>query len=127
MSNINHLAGWCKYLNSFPSVVKIYMNSENSYKNKKVITIGIVRELTGLSERQIRYYEERKLLFPERSLGGTRKYSFSDVELLIEIANKIEDGVQTYDIRKEMTQKQKELRKKMIQGQINAQFGIHKP
>jgi MerR family transcriptional regulator, global nitrogen regulator len=108
------------------------MNGEHSYKNKKVITIGIVRELTGLSERQIRYYEERKLLFPERSAGGTRKYSFSDVELLMEIANKIESGVQTYDIRKEMTKKQKEqnpneLRNKMIQGQINAQFGFRKP
>jgi MerR family transcriptional regulator, global nitrogen regulator len=55
--------------------------SEASYKDKKVITIGIVRELTGLSERQIRYYEERKLIFPERTPGGSRKYSFSDIEL----------------------------------------------
>ncbi|MDV2686965.1 MerR family DNA-binding transcriptional regulator, partial [Alkalihalophilus lindianensis] len=33
------------------------MTNEASYKDKKVITIGIVRELTGLPERQIRYYE----------------------------------------------------------------------
>lgn len=108
------------------------MGNDNSYKDKKVITIGIVRELTGLSERQIRYYEERKLLFPERTAGGSRKYSFSDVELLMEIANKIEDGVQTYEIRQEMVRKQKainekEIRNKMIQGQLNAQFGIRKP
>ncbi|HYK71997.1 MAG TPA: MerR family transcriptional regulator [Pseudoneobacillus sp.] len=108
------------------------MGNENSYKDKKVITIGIVRELTGLSERQIRYYEERKLLFPERTAGGSRKYSFSDVELLMEIANQIEDGVQTHEIRKEMVRKQKEItqrevRNKMIQGQLNAQFGIRKP
>ncbi|MCD8502788.1 MAG: MerR family DNA-binding transcriptional regulator, partial [Bacillaceae bacterium] len=32
----------------------------SSYKDKKVITIGVVSELTGLSERQIRYYEEKK-------------------------------------------------------------------
>ncbi|PLR96900.1 MerR family transcriptional regulator [Bacillus sp. T33-2] len=107
-------------------------NDPSSYKDKKVITIGIVRELTGLSERQIRYYEERKLIFPERSSGGSRKYSFSDVELLMEIANKIEEGVQTHEIRQEMVRKQKgqtkeELRKKMIQGQINAQFGFRKP
>jgi MerR family transcriptional regulator, global nitrogen regulator len=108
------------------------MENDQSYKEKKVITIGIVRELTGLSERQIRYYEERKLIFPERSSGGSRKYSFSDIELLMEIANKIEDGVQTHEIRQEMKKKQKEqidkeVRNKMIQGQINSQFGIRKP
>jgi DNA-binding transcriptional MerR regulator len=112
-------------------VVVEKMGCETSYKDKKVITIGIVRELTGLSERQIRYYEERKLIFPERSSGGSRKYSFSDIELLMEIANKIEDGVQTHEIRHEMVREQKkrdkqEDRRKMIQGQINAQFGIRK-
>jgi MerR family transcriptional regulator, global nitrogen regulator len=107
------------------------MSQEASYKDKKVITIGIVRELTGLSERQIRYYEERKLIFPERTSGGSRKYSFSDIELLMDIAEKIEDGVQTYEIRQEMIKDKKKaeqakLRNKMIQGQINAQFGIRK-
>jgi MerR family transcriptional regulator, global nitrogen regulator len=108
------------------------MENDQSYKEKKVITIGVVRELTGLSERQIRYYEERKLIFPARSSGGSRKYSFSDIELLMEIANKIEEGVQTYEIRQEMKKKQKDkdakaIRNKMIQGQLNAQFGIRKP
>ncbi|WP_342429796.1 MerR family transcriptional regulator [Neobacillus sp. FSL H8-0543] len=107
------------------------MGNETSYKDKKVITIGVVRDLTGLSERQIRYYEERKLIFPERSQGGSRKYSFSDVELLVEIANKIEDGVQTHEIRKEMLRSMKQqnhndVRRKMIQGQLNAQFGMRK-
>lgn len=108
------------------------MASDSSYKDKKVITIGIVRELTGLSDRQIRYYEERKLIFPERSAGGSRKYSFSDVELLMDIANKIEDGVQTHEIRQELVREQKkrdeqEIRRKMIQGQINAHFGLRRP
>ncbi|WP_319801525.1 MULTISPECIES: MerR family transcriptional regulator [Mesobacillus] len=102
----------------------------SSYKEKKVITIGIVSELTGLSERQIRYYEERKLVFPDRTPGGSRRYSFLDVEQLVEIANKIEDGVQTYEIRQEMIRKKKqtdeEAHKKMIQGQLNARFGIRK-
>jgi DNA-binding transcriptional MerR regulator len=107
------------------------MGSDSSYKDRKVITIGIVRELTGLSERQIRYYEERRLIFPERTPGGSRRYSFSDVELLVEIANKIEDGVQTHEIRKEMLRKEKqqnqeEIRRQMIQGQLNAQFGLRK-
>ncbi|UOE95988.1 MULTISPECIES: MerR family transcriptional regulator [Bacillaceae] len=99
-----------------------------SYRDKKVITIGIVSELTGLSERKIRYYEERKLIFPERSKGGTRKYSFLDVERLVDIANKMEDGMQTYEIRR-MEQKairKKEVRERMLRGQINAAFNIRK-
>ncbi|MCM3718961.1 MerR family transcriptional regulator [Fictibacillus phosphorivorans] len=102
-------------------------DDKTSYKHKKVMSIGIVRELTGLSERKIRYYEERKLIFPERTDRGTRKYSFSDVETLMEIANRIEDGVQTFEIKKEMKRKQqREERNKMIRGQINAQFNIRK-
>lgn len=76
--------------------------SDVSYKDKKVISIGTVRELTGLSERQIRYYESRKLLFPERSKTGIRKYSFQDIELLVDIANQLEEGIWTNEIRKEM-------------------------
>lgn len=109
------------------------MANEPSYKKRKVITIGTVSELTGLTERQIRYYEERKLIFPERLGGGNRKYSFDDVEQLVDIANKREEGVQTFEIRQEMKkEKQKEidndkkLKEKMLRGQINAQFGIRK-
>ncbi|CDQ40835.1 MULTISPECIES: MerR family transcriptional regulator [Virgibacillus] len=95
-----------------------------SYKDKKVITIGIVHELTGLSERKIRYYEERGLLFPERSKRGTRKYSFSDIELLMKIADLREDGVQTTEIKRDMIRekRKKDIRSEMLQGQLNAHF-----
>ncbi|GAE92111.1 transcriptional regulator [Gracilibacillus boraciitolerans JCM 21714] len=106
------------------------MSESPSYKDRKVITIGVVSELTGLSERQIRYYEERKLVFPERSQKGNRKYSFTDVELLIDIANKREEGVQTYEIRQDMIRaekrKEKKMRQHLLRGEINARFGIQK-
>lgn len=85
---------------------------DHSYKDKKVISIGIVSELTGLSVRQIRYYEERKLIYPQRSSRGTRKYSFADVERLMDIANKREDGVQTAEILKDMRKKEQMLKKR---------------
>jgi len=92
-----------------------------------VISIGTVCELTGLSERQIRYYETRKLVFPQRSQTGIRKYSFLDVELLIEIANHIEEGVWTREIRSEFKKKEtmkinEEVSKTLIKGQLNAHF-----
>lgn len=106
------------------------MTDNPSYKDRKVITIGVVSELTGLTERQIRYYEERKLIFPDRSPKGNRKYSFMDVEQLIDIANKREEGVQTYEIRQEMLKKkrkeERKHRKELLRGEINARFGIQK-
>ena len=80
--------------------------SDGSYKEKKVISIGVVSELTGLSERQIRYYEARRLLFPERSKTGIRKYSFKDIEILIEISNQLEEGIWTNEIRKEQKRRE---------------------
>lgn len=93
-------------------------------RHKKVIGIGTVKELTGLTERQIRYYEEKKLLFPERTAGGTRKYSFEDVERLVEIAAKIEDGWRIQDIKEKERRLSQRQRDEMIRGQINAAFKV---
>ncbi|WP_246943147.1 MerR family transcriptional regulator [Bacillus pinisoli] len=100
----------------------------SSYKDKKVITIGIVSELTGLSERKIRYYEERGLIFPERTKRGTRVYSFMDVEILLKIADKREEGVQTGEIKKDMINEKKksDVRNQMLRGQLNAHFKMRK-
>ncbi|KAA9004201.1 MerR family transcriptional regulator [Paenibacillus spiritus] len=81
------------------------MAMSEKFKDKKVIMIGTVCELTGLSARKIRYYEERGLLFPGRSSAGNRKYSFSDIEALMEIANQLEDGTKTNEIKKELKRK----------------------
>ncbi len=35
------------------------------------MTIKIVTEMTGLSERQVRYYETRELIFQKRNSSGT--------------------------------------------------------
>ncbi|MBW7455003.1 MerR family transcriptional regulator [Paenibacillus sepulcri] len=66
---------------------------------EKVMYIGMVCELTGLSERQIRYYEERKLVFPVRTKGGVRKYSFEDVDNIREINRNIKDGFRTFELK----------------------------
>ncbi|UOQ43990.1 MerR family transcriptional regulator [Halobacillus salinarum] len=99
----------------------------SSYKDKKVISIGTVNELTGLSVRQIRYYEERELIFPERTKRGTRKYSFADIETLMKIADKREEGVQTYEIKRDMANDNKDhMIEQMLRGQLNAHFRLNK-
>ncbi len=72
------------------------------FETKKIMNMGTVKEMTGLSERQIRYYEEKKLVFPERSPSGTRKYSLSDIRLLLTIAELIKKGIHTDSIRKKL-------------------------
>lgn len=94
------------------------------YKTKKVLTIGSVVELTELSERQIRYYEERKLIEPARTDGGTRKYSFEDVEKLVNISKQINDGISTYEIRQKERKLDQRTFRELIRTQINAQFNI---
>ncbi|PGT76591.1 MerR family DNA-binding transcriptional regulator [Bacillus sp. AFS040349] len=84
------------------------------------MTMGIVKEMTGLSERQIRYYEEKKLIFPDRSPSGTRKYSFLDIRSLIEISEKIRMGLHTDEIREQLATHRIETKeKKRLKGQLN--------
>lgn len=64
------------------------------------MSIGTVCDLTGLTERQIRYYEEKQLIFPIRTKGGARKFSFEDVEKLKEINERLRDGYNTFELRK---------------------------
>ncbi|UOE92759.1 MerR family transcriptional regulator [Alkalihalobacillus sp. LMS39] len=61
--------------------------------------IGIVKQLTELSARQIRYYEEHGLVHPVRTNGNQRLFSFHDVEKLLEIKALIEKGVNLSGIK----------------------------
>ncbi len=54
--------------------------------------IGAVSRRTGLSERQIRYYEQLGLVAPRRTHGGQRYYGESDVARLLEIQRILASG-----------------------------------
>ena len=57
-----------------------------------VYTIGRVTELTGLSARQIRYYERKELLTPARTEGRQRLYSQDQVVLLQLVKRLLDEG-----------------------------------
>ena len=67
--------------------------SDNIRRNTPLFPIGIVMQLTELSARQIRYYEEHELVAPVRTEGNRRLFSFNDVDKLLEIRDLIEQGV----------------------------------
>ncbi|HHW13938.1 MAG TPA: MerR family transcriptional regulator [Firmicutes bacterium] len=66
--------------------------SEND-RNVPVLSIGVVQELTGLSGRQIRYYEAAGLISPRRTGGRRRLYTRAEVDLLNEIKEYVRQGM----------------------------------
>jgi len=57
-----------------------------------VYSIGIAQKLTGLSGRQIRYYEQQGLISPSRTKGNRRMFSPAEVDLLLRIKDLIGQG-----------------------------------
>jgi len=76
---------------------------------KATYPISTVRQLTGLSERQIRYYEEADLVVPERTPGGQRRYSQAHVEALLRIKALLAENKDIESIRQELSKRPSEV------------------
>jgi MerR family transcriptional regulator/heat shock protein HspR len=55
--------------------------------------ISVAAELSGTAVQNLRVYERRGLLTPERTEGGTRRYSEADVERLVRIRDLLDAGL----------------------------------
>ena len=80
--------------------------SDEIRRNMPLFPIGIVKQLTELSARQIRYYEEQGLIYPARTKGNQRLFSFHDVDTLLEIKTLVEQGVNLAGIKRIFDMKQ---------------------
>lgn len=58
-----------------------------------VYGISVAAELVGIGVHTLRLYERRGLVEPDRTDGGTRRYSRDDLERLRRITALVEDGV----------------------------------
>lgn len=58
-----------------------------------VFGISVAAELVGLGVQTLHLYEARGLLRPERTKGGTRRYSANDVDRLRRIADLLDAGL----------------------------------
>jgi DNA-binding transcriptional MerR regulator len=65
-----------------------------------VYAISVVAELVGTGQQNIRLYERRGLLTPERTAGGTRQYSDGDLEVLRRIGELLEEGLNLAGVAK---------------------------
>ena len=58
-----------------------------------VYGISVAAELSGVGEQSLRLYEQRGLLTPARTTGGTRRYSDDDLARLRRIIDLLAAGV----------------------------------
>ncbi|MFF2030156.1 MerR family transcriptional regulator [Arthrobacter sp. NPDC058192] len=65
-----------------------------------VYAISVVAELVGTGQQNIRLYERRGLLTPERTAGGTRQYSDGDLEVLRRIGELLDEGLNLAGVAK---------------------------
>lgn len=76
------------------------MNEKELRRSMSVFPIGTVMTLTDLTARQIRYYEEQKLICPERNAGNRRMYSLNDIDVLLEIKDYLAEGINMAGIKR---------------------------
>ncbi|AYO32030.1 MAG: MerR family transcriptional regulator, glutamine synthetase repressor [Thermoanaerobacteraceae bacterium] len=69
---------------------------------KGIYPIGIVEEKTGLTSRQIRYYENMGLISPIRTQGKQRRYTEKDVIRLSRIKYLKDNGFDLKSIREKI-------------------------
>ena len=89
------------------------MNSEDS---KAIYFISVASTLSGIHQQTIRTYEQKGLIKPFRTGGGTRRYSQEDIDKLIQIQNLSQRGINLDGIKiiYEMKDKIEELQNKII-------------
>lgn len=63
-------------------------------------------QLTNLTARQIRYYEEHQLIDPVRTEGNRRMFSLNNIDELLEIQELLEQGINIAGIKKVFSLKQ---------------------
>lgn len=64
--------------------------------------ISVVAQLVGTGQQNIRLYERKGLLTPDRTAGGTRQYSDADLAVLRRISELLDEGLNLAGVAKVM-------------------------
>jgi MerR family transcriptional regulator, heat shock protein HspR len=62
-------------------------------RNRGVFAISVAAEMVSMEIQNLRVYERRGLLEPDRTTGGTRLYSADDIDRLHRIRDLLADGL----------------------------------
>jgi DNA-binding transcriptional MerR regulator len=58
-----------------------------------VFAISVAADMVSMQVQNLRVYERRGLLEPDRTAGGTRLYSAADIERLVRIRELLAEGL----------------------------------
>jgi MerR family transcriptional regulator/heat shock protein HspR len=61
--------------------------------DRALYSISVAAEVTGVNPQMLRVYEQRGLVAPHRTDGGTRRYSANDLELIRDISALVDTGL----------------------------------
>ncbi len=67
---------------------------------KAVYVISVAAELSGMHPQTLRIYERKGLLDPQRTSGGSRRYSESDIAKLRRIAELTDAGLNLEGVKR---------------------------
>lgn len=62
-------------------------------ENAPIFAIAVAAELSGMHPQTLRQYDRLGLVVPERTQGGSRRYSLRHVEQLREVARMSSEGI----------------------------------
>ncbi|TQR21025.1 MerR family transcriptional regulator [Psychrobacillus vulpis] len=88
-------------------------------RSMPLLSMNIVMQLTGLTARQIRYYEEHELVHPARTEGKQRMFSLDDIDVLLEIKDMLSTGVNIAGIKQIFEMKNNPAAKKEVRQVIS--------
>ena len=91
-----------------------------------VYVISVAAELAGVHPQTLRIYERRGLLGPARTLGGSRRYSDKDIELLRRIGDLTSGGLNLEGVRRviEIEAEVARLRQEVAQARAEARAAV---
>jgi len=81
-------------------------------EHQALYPIGVAEQLTGLTARQIRYYEANGLVSPQRTPGRQRLYSAADVERLKEVKALMARGLNLAEAREYLARRADRIRER---------------
>lgn len=84
--------------------------------DRALFSISVTSELTEVNPQMLRVYEQKGLVAPSRTEGGTRRYSSQDVDRIREITTLLAAGLNLAGVEQVLSLRSENLR---LQGQID--------
>lgn len=82
--------------------------TDHDFLNKLIVGIGEVSEITGIPQRQLRYWQERGLIKTEEGSSSTRRFNYLEIKRILLIKELLEEGY-TLDAAAKKLEKRMEL------------------